>query len=109
MSIPLFDAHLDLAYNALGYDRDLTRSLADLRRRETLLRPSNCLDTSAPAWQEGWGTAAVSLPAMRSADIRICLGTLLARTSETQALSQVPRRFELDSASPAITEAIAMG
>ena len=30
----VFDWHLDLAWNALEWNRDLTRSVADVRRRE---------------------------------------------------------------------------
>ena len=84
---PLFDAHLDLAYNALCYDRDLTSSLAELRLRETPLSQTDGVDASAPTSQEHWGTITVSLGTMRAANIRVCLATLLARTSNAKALS----------------------
>lgn len=107
--IPLFDAHLDLAYNALCYDRDLTRPLVELRLRESPLNQADDVDPSAPTSTEHWGTATVSLPAMREAQIRVCLATLLARTSQAKTLSRTPRRFDLDFANPTITEAAAMG
>jgi len=106
---PLFDAHLDLAYNALGYDRDLTRPLPELRLREALLSRTDRVEASAPTSQEHWGTATVSLSAMRAANIRVCLATLLARTTNAKSLSRAPQRFDLDFGSPAITEAAAMG
>jgi len=109
MLTTLFDAHLDLAYNALGYDRDLTCSLSEIRLREENLYQAEEVDSSAPACQEHCGTSTVSLPAMRAANIRMCLVTLLARYSQSKAASQMPRRFDLDYAAPAIAEAAAMG
>jgi membrane dipeptidase len=67
------------------------------------------VDASAPTSQEHWGTVTVSLGAMRAAKIRVCLATLLARSSNAKALSRAPRRFDLDFGSPAITEAATMG
>jgi membrane dipeptidase len=109
MLTTLFDAHLDLAYNALGYDRDLTCPLSEIRLREAALYQTEEVDPSAPACQEHWGTPTVSLPAMRDANIRMCLVTLLARNSQAKIASHAPRRFDLDYAAPAITEAAAMG
>lgn len=106
---PLFDAHLDLAYNALSYGRDLTQSLTELRQRERKVCQKVAANESTPTFEEHWGTATVSLPAMRAAGIRVCLATLLARTTQENLLTSVPRRFDLDYASPEITEAVALG
>jgi membrane dipeptidase len=64
----IFDAHLDLAMNALEWNRDLTRPVAELREREQG-------KTDKPA--RGNGT--VSLPEMRRGGIGICVATLIAR------------------------------
>ncbi len=73
----LFDAHLDLAMNAVEYNRDLTQSLATINADEEPLhdRP----------FRRG-GT--VSLPEMRRAGIGLCVGTQLARV-EMNAWSPV--------------------
>ncbi len=64
----LFDAHLDLAMNALEWNRDLTRPLAEIRAREAG-------QTDKP--DRGLGT--VCLPEMRRAGIGLCVATLIAR------------------------------
>ncbi len=103
----LFDAHLDLAYNALGYDRDQSADLDDLRRREgQLTRPS---PRRRAASQMHRGTATVCLPEIRRADLRICLATLLARAPGPKALTCEPPRFQIDHAHQHIAEAAAMG
>ena len=64
----IFDAHLDLAMNAIEWNRDLTQPLSELRRREAG-------QTDKP--DRGRGT--VSLPEMRRAGIGLCVATQLAR------------------------------
>ncbi|HAM71460.1 MAG TPA: peptidase M19 [Verrucomicrobiales bacterium] len=64
----ILDAHLDLAMNALEWNRDLTRPLAEILRREAGL-------TDKP--DRGRGT--VSLPEMRRAGIGLCVATQIAR------------------------------
>jgi membrane dipeptidase len=64
----IFDAHLDLALNAIEWNRDLTQSLDDIRQREAHLRDKP---------DRGRGT--VSLPEMRRAGIAVCVATQLAR------------------------------
>jgi membrane dipeptidase len=63
-----FDAHLDLAMNAIEWNRDLTRPLDEIRKTEAHL-------TDKP--DRGRGT--VSLPEMRRAGIGMCVATLIAR------------------------------
>ncbi len=65
----IFDWHLDLAWNALEWDRDLTRSVAEIRAREL------ALGRSGP----GRGTNTVSLPALRAGNVAMVSATLLAR------------------------------
>ena len=64
----IFDAHLDLSMNALDWNRDLTMSVADIRRRE--------LDQTDKA-DRGRGT--VSLVEMRRGSVGLCVATLIAR------------------------------
>lgn len=73
----IFDAHLDLALNAIEWNRDLTRPLAELRQREAHLRDKP---------DRGRGT--VCLPEMRRARIGVCVATQLARL-EHDAFSPV--------------------
>src|SRR5882762_8763249 len=64
----IFDAHLDLAMNALEWNRDLTRPINEIRQREAAL-------TDKP--DRGSGT--VSLPEMRRGGIGLCVATQIAR------------------------------
>jgi len=64
----IVDAHLDLAMNALEWNRDLSRSAADIRAREQGL-------SDKP--DRGQGT--VSFPDMRRGGIGLCVATQIAR------------------------------
>jgi membrane dipeptidase len=64
----LFDAHLDLSLNAVEFNRDLTKPLAEIRAAE-----SNLSD------HKSRGRNTVSLPEMRKAGIGLCVATQLAR------------------------------
>ena len=77
MSELLFDAHLDLALNAIEWNRDVTQPLEEIRRREAHLRDKP---------DRGHGT--VCLPEMRKAGVAVCVATQLARL-EHDAFSPV--------------------
>ena len=65
----LFDAHLDIALNAVDWNRDLRQEVDELRAQERALgmtEPGRCGST-------------LSLPELRTAEIGVCLTTLLAR------------------------------
>src|ERR1041385_6627582 len=64
----IFDAHLDLAMNALEWNRDLTRPIQEIREREKGL-------SDKP--DRGRGT--VSLPEMRRGGVGLCVATQIAR------------------------------
>lgn len=66
----IVDSHLDLAWNALVMNRDLTRPLADLNASEAG-------STDAPFR----GRATTVLPEMRAGNVGLCLGTLVAGAS----------------------------
>jgi membrane dipeptidase len=65
----LIDAHLDLSLNALNWNRDLTRPVADIRRSEQ----------GMPG--QGRGTNTVALPDMRRGEVAISIATVLARSN----------------------------
>jgi membrane dipeptidase len=67
----IFDAHLDLSMNALEWNRDLTRSLAEVRRREA--QQTDKLDR---------GLGVVTLPEMRRGKVGLCIATQIARAVE---------------------------
>src|SRR3982751_5495697 len=94
----LFDAHLDLSWNALGWDRDLTLPLDQLRAAERGM-------TDHPA--RGHGT--VTLPEMRRGNVRVCLGTVLCRVNAHNRPRDGRRRREIDFANDAIASATALG
>lgn len=64
----IFDAHLDLAMNALEWNRDLTLPVSEIREREEGMtdKPDRAKNT-------------VSLPAMRKGNIGLCMATQIAR------------------------------
>jgi membrane dipeptidase len=64
----IFDAHLDLAMNALEWNRDLTLPVSEIREREVGMsdKPDR-------------GKNTVSLPAMRKGNIGLCMATQIAR------------------------------
>ncbi|HQK36381.1 MAG TPA: membrane dipeptidase [Bacteroidales bacterium] len=64
----IFDAHLDLAMNAIEWNRDLTRPVEEVREREHLM-------TDKP----DRGKNTVTFPEMRKGNIGICVATLIAR------------------------------
>lgn len=64
----IFDAHLDLSMNALEWNRDLTQSVADIRRREAGR-------TDKPDRARG----TVAFPEMRQGGVGLCVATLIAR------------------------------
>lgn len=68
MSQMIFDAHLDLSMNAMEWNRDLTQSVLSIREREKGM-------TDKPDRAKG----TVSLSEMRSGNIGICVGTMIAR------------------------------
>ena len=65
---PIIDAHLDIAWNALSYDRDQLLELDRMREIEAGMSGISR------------GKCTVSLPEMRRANVRVCLGTLLCRS-----------------------------
>jgi len=63
----LFDGHLDLAMNAIEWNRDLTRPLAEIHQRE-----------EGKTDRPGRAAGVVSLPEMRKGGIGLCIATQIA-------------------------------
>src|SRR3954449_8731423 len=68
----LFDAHLDLALNAVDWNRDLRVDLHDIRVQEAVFNMTDL----------GRQTATVSLPELRKAEAGIVVATLIARIEQ---------------------------
>jgi membrane dipeptidase len=94
---PMFDTHLDLAWSAMYFNRDLLQPIAAIRAAEAGLKD-----------EPGRGRNTVSFPELRRADIRVCVTSLLARSAP-----QFPRtgsgRANLDYAAQTISHSHAKG
>ena len=64
----IVDGHLDLAMNAIEWNRDLTKSVEEIREQEKGM-------TDKPDRMNG----TVSLPAMRKGRVGLCVATQIAR------------------------------
>jgi membrane dipeptidase len=91
----IIDAHLDLSWNALSFNRDQVESIEQINQREASLHDNNAR-----------GHATTSLCEMRRGQIAICLGTLLARAKRHV---QGHRRTDLDYGTQSMAYAIAQG
>ena len=95
---PIIDAHLDLAWNALSFDRDLTLEIGEVRAREARMADEPC---------RGRGT--VTFPELRRAGVRVCVGTLLARAGPERRSADGYKRTDLDYTNPTHAYGIAQG
>ncbi len=64
----LFDVHLDLAMNAMEWNRDLTLPVSEIRERE-----------KGKTDKPDRGNNTVSFPAMRNGNVGLCVATQIAR------------------------------
>ncbi len=102
MSEPfVIDGHLDLAMNALDYERNQCLSVEELRGRETPPGGGNLPD--------GRGTAMVSLPELRAGNVRMVTATVLARAKPWVRPDRTLRRGNADWPSPDMAHAVARG
>jgi membrane dipeptidase len=85
MTIPIFDAHLDLAWSAVFFNRDLTLDVAEVRGREAGMTE-----------EAGRGRGTVTLPELRRAGVGVCVATLLARGGPGQKKQPGYKRTDLD-------------
>ena len=92
----IFDGHLDLAMNALGYERDQRLTVAQLRQREARW------SASEP------GLCTTSVEQMRRSGVPACLSTVIARARQTSG-TQPGSRFNLDMPTQDMAYAVAQG
>jgi membrane dipeptidase len=90
----ILDAHLDLAWNAISWGRDLTRPLEEINGCE-----AGMTDDDAR------GHATTCLPELRRAGVAVCLATIQARTKPEVRLPDGASRMSLDYSHPEITYA----
>lgn len=95
---PIIDTHLDLAWSALGWGRDLTLELDALNRGESALTDDDAR-----------GHATVSLPELRRAGVAVCLATVLARVRPEAGPDAATSRLSVDHPCPGLAYAAAQG
>lgn len=81
----IIDGHLDLAWNAASFERDLSLSLQDMNAAEAGMTDVRFR-----------GNATVTFPEMREGRIGLCLGTLLARSGPQHKRQSRYQRVDLD-------------
>jgi membrane dipeptidase len=94
----IIDAHLDLAWIALQWNRDLTEPLDQLNAREKAMKD-----------RISRGRATVSFPELRKGRIAVALGTLLARAKREVMPTDGFNRINIDFATQEIASATAQG
>jgi membrane dipeptidase len=92
----IFDSHLDLAWNAVSFNRDLTVSVEEIRRRE-----EGMMD------EPGRGRNTLTLVELRKAMVPVCVATLIARSGPQQKRKEVSKRSDLDFSAQSIAYAAA--
>ena len=94
---PIVDGHLDLAWNAVSFERDLTLPIDSINAAE-----QGCGDNA------GRGRGVVSLAEMRRGRILVCFATLLSRSKPSRPLPpEGVRRIDLDHRSQSIAHCAA--
>jgi membrane dipeptidase len=84
----IIDAHLDLAWNALDWNRDLRLPVEQIRRRE---REQGMTD-------KGRGEGTVSFPALRQGKVGVFIATLLARLLRPNIVPAIQRYESMTAA-----------
>jgi membrane dipeptidase len=81
-----FDAHLDLAWNAIDWNRDLLLPVEEIRKAEQGLEG------------KGRGLNTVSFPELRRGKVAVFIATLLARQVRTGVLTPILRYSSMQAA-----------
>lgn len=84
----IFDSHLDLAWNAIDWNRDLKLTVAEIRRRE--------IDNKLNG--KGRGENTVSFPDLRRGKVGLFIATLLARLHRPGMMPAFQRYDTMDAA-----------
>src|SRR5580658_5981644 len=84
----LFDAHLDLAWNAIDWNRDLQLPPADIRKREIEQNMNG----------KGRGEGTVSFVELRRGQVGIFIATLLPRLLRPNLMPSIQRYESMEAA-----------
>ncbi|HLJ97756.1 MAG TPA: membrane dipeptidase [Gemmataceae bacterium] len=84
----IFDAHLDLAWNALDWNRNLLQPVAEIRRQE---REQNMTGKAR-------GCNTVAFPELRRGKVAIFIATLLARSVQPTGVPAFQRYTSMEAA-----------
>src|SRR6516225_4511629 len=84
----VFDSHLDLAWNAIDWNRDLLQPVAEIRRRE---RDAGMTD-------KGRGCNTVAFPELRRGKVCVFIATLLARLLRVGCIPALQRYASMEAA-----------
>src|SRR6476646_3154882 len=87
----IFDAQLDLAWNALDWNRNLQLPVAEIRQRER----------SQGMTQKGRGCGTVSFDALRQGRVGLFIATLLARLIRPNLMPAIQRYESMQGAQAA--------
>ena len=94
----IIDSHLDLAWDALAFNRDLTLPVEELRAREAHMKD-----------EKSRGHCTLSFPELRRAGVAVCLATVLARSGTAQPKHERFARTALEHADPSLAYSVAQG
>jgi membrane dipeptidase len=84
----VFDAHLDLAWNAIEWNRDLLQPVGEIRRQER----------EQGLARNGRGSNTVSFPELRKGKVAIFIATLLARVLRPDCTPAFQRYTSMEAA-----------
>jgi membrane dipeptidase len=94
----MIDAHLDLAWCALSFNRDMLAEVAEVRRAEQGMDD-----------EKSRGRNTLTLPELRRARIGVCVATILARSGPRPPAKPAGKRTDLDSRTQTIAYAQGQG